>query len=79
MNLDEFESLQGSSDPPSATGATSSVVMRENLQQNNCSIHGYAQLEPQLHLIPTTAGSLVHKDTCRTLCLRPSQGVLVQL
>jgi len=39
MNLDEFDSLQGSSDPSNATGATSSAVMRANLQQNNCSIY----------------------------------------
>ena len=40
VNLDEFDSLQGSSDPSNATGTTSSVIMRANLRQNNCSIHG---------------------------------------
>jgi len=45
VNLDEFDSLQRSSDP-------SSACMRANVQQNNCYICGYAQLEPQSHLIP---------------------------
>jgi len=52
VNVDEFDLLQGSSDPSNATGTNSSVVMRANLWQNNCSIRGYARLEPQLHLIP---------------------------
>ena len=54
VNLDEFDSLQRSSDPSNATGTTSSVGMRANLWQNNCYICGYAQLEPQLHLIPSS-------------------------
>jgi len=52
LDLDKFDSLQGSSDPSNATSATSSAVMRANLQQNNCSICGYAWLESQSHLIP---------------------------
>ena len=52
VKLDEYDSLQGSLDPSNATGATSSAVMRANLQQNNWSICGYARLESQLHLIP---------------------------
>ena len=43
VNVDEFDSLKGSSNPSNATGTTSSVVMRANLQQNNCSIRGYAR------------------------------------
>ena len=34
VNVDEFDSLQGSSDPSNATGTNSSVVMRANLRQN---------------------------------------------
>jgi len=52
VNVDQFDSLKGSSNPSNATGTTSSVVMRANPWQNNCSISGYARLEPQSHLIP---------------------------
>ena len=31
VNVDEFDSLKGSSNPSNATGTTSSVVMRANL------------------------------------------------
>ena len=58
VNLDEFDTLQGSSDPSNATGTTSSAVMRANLRQNDCSICGCAQLVPKLHVIP---GSITEK------------------
>jgi len=75
VNLDEYDSLQGSSDPSNATGTTSSAIMWANLRQNNSSVRGCAQLEPQSHLVlavSTAADILVHKDTCRTSCLHPS-------
>jgi len=63
VNLHEFDSLQGSSDPCNATGATSSMVMRANLQQNNCSICRYARLESQSHLIPGSIHSRWHSGS----------------
>ena len=72
VNLDEYDSLQGSSDPSNATGTTFSAVTRVCLIR--APVASYTWQYP-----PTAAGILVHEDTCRTLCLRLLQSVFVRL
>ena len=72
VNVDEFNSLKGSSEPSNATGTTFSVVNYESESSTKKSLHTQvcsirAPVASYRAVVSTAAGILVHEDTCRTL------------